>query len=79
MAKKSKSRKNEIDLHGIKHQEIEQILINKIESLWNTNTTLSIITGNSGMMKSIVTKILEEYNLVYYVSYFNDGVLCVDI
>lgn len=54
-----------LDLHGERHVDVKRILIRKIESLWNSNTDLYIITGNSSMMKGIVKKILEEYKLEF--------------
>jgi len=55
----------EIDLHRIRHEEVLNVLIRKIESLWNSNKELRIITGNSNKMKEIVKKILDEYKLEY--------------
>ena len=54
-----------IDLHGLRHNEIKWVLISKIESLWDSNTELEIITGYSDHMKSTVTEILDEYKLEY--------------
>lgn len=54
-----------IDLHGVKHSDVIWLVIKEIERLWNTGSTLDIITGDSHKMKSIVIDILEEYNLDY--------------
>lgn len=54
-----------IDLHGMKHELVENALIKEIESIWNTNTELVIVTGKSKSMKDIVKNILDEYKLDY--------------
>lgn len=69
-----------IDLHGTRHDDVKWKLIKKIESLWDTSTELTIITGHSQVMKDIVVNILEEYGLDYTIGdYFgmNDGFIKV--
>jgi hypothetical protein len=56
---------NKLDLHGIKHEFVKDIVIRKIEELWNTNSSLHIITGNSNTMQDLVIEVLKEYNLEY--------------
>jgi len=58
----------ELDLHGIKHEDVRPMLIRFVEDLWGTNTDVEIITGNSPEMKAIVIEVLKEYKLEY-----NDG------
>jgi len=58
-------RQEEIDLHGVEHEKVKQLLIAKIEKLWGSDTSLIIITGNSSKMKSVVIQILKEYKLEY--------------
>lgn len=55
----------ELDLHGIKHENVRSMLIRFIEDLWLTGTSVEIITGNSPEMKAIVIEILKEYKLEY--------------
>ena len=63
-----------IDLHGIPHEFVRGDLIRKIETLWNSDTILEIITGNSLKMKEIVIEILEEYQLEYTIGdLYNQG------
>ena len=57
-----------LDLHGIRHGKVRNVLIRFIENLWYTKTDVEIITGHSQKMKSIVIEVLEEYKLEY-----NDG------
>ena len=59
-----------IDLHGIKHSDVDWILIKEIEKNWGNNIEIEIITGYSEKMKEIVIKILKEYNIDYQIGDF---------
>lgn len=51
----------EIDLHGLKHEEVKQDLENKILLHYNMGTfPIRVITGNSLMMKKIVSTAIEN-------------------
>jgi|TARA_Y100001938_G_C7862499_1_gene316284 DNA-nicking Smr family endonuclease len=51
----------ELDLHGLTHQEVKQDLENKILLHYNMdNFPIRIITGNSLMMKKIVSTAIEN-------------------
>ena len=51
----------EIDLHGLKHQEVNQGLENKILLHYNMgNFPIRVITGNSLLMKKIVSTAIEN-------------------
>ena len=52
-----------LDLHGMRHHFVRNDVIRFIESFWDTNTKLQIITGNSEKMKEEVTQVLSEYKL----------------
>lgn len=54
-----------LDLHGIRHEDVRNILIRFIESLWLTGTEVEIVTGHSPQMKAIVIEVLGEYKLKY--------------
>tara|TARA_B000000441_G_C21714107_1_gene334492 strand:+ start:1029 stop:1247 length:219 start_codon:yes stop_codon:yes gene_type:complete len=56
----------EIDLHGVKHAEVEAVLSN--EFFWNNIGTAEVITGGSPRMKEIVKNWLDE-NSMDYVEY----------
>lgn len=60
----------EIDLHGIKHEEVRSKVIHFIEDNWGTNGEVEIITGHSQRMKAIVEEVLKEYKLDYKVGDF---------
>ena len=53
---------NELDLHGIKHEDVNRLVENFV--LLN-ETPLTIITGNSTMMRELVVEVLEKHKFVY--------------
>ena len=60
-----------LDLHGIKHSQVEDKLI---EFLFvKQNTPCVIITGNSQRMKDIVLKFLDLHQYNYYIPSHNLG------
>ena len=55
----------EIDLHGIKHENVGSLLDKAIwESMQKKQSTIRIVTGNSPEMKRIVNEIAYEYGFV---------------
>ena len=51
----------EIDLHGLTHEEVKDDLENKLLLHYNMgNFPIRVITGNSLMMKKIVSTALEK-------------------
>ena len=51
----------EIDLHGLKHQEVKADLENKILLHYNiVNFPIRVITGNSLLMKKIVASTIDK-------------------
>ena len=52
-----------LDLHGVKHYDANDICHLFINDNWGEE--MKIITGNSMMMKGIVSKILDFYELNY--------------
>ena len=51
----------EIDLHGLKHEEVKADLENKILLHYNMgNFPIRVITGNSLMMKKIVASTIDK-------------------
>ena len=53
---------NKLDLHGIRHDEVDRLVENFV--LLN-ETPLNIITGNSTMMRELVVEVLEKHKFVY--------------
>ena len=54
-----------LDLHGEKHEESEFLVSVFIENNID-NLPIEIVTGNSGIMKNIVMKIVKKHNLKAY-------------
>ncbi len=54
-----------LDLHGIRHEDVEAKCHRFINEHWNNQ--LTIITGHSSTMRSIVCNVLDQYNLQYIV------------
>lgn len=69
-----------LDLHGVKHELVSQLVDNHI---WEAQTkklmSVQIITGNSDTMKSIVRECLKDYGMEGKEEYFNSGTLTVDL
>jgi len=64
------------DCHNRSYSQVEDELPNWL--LLNAhNTPLAIITGNSMSMKTVVSKILEEYSMPWTIKYNNPGQIIV--
>lgn len=57
--------KKKLDLHGVRHEDARQQVINIIEDNWDTDNTIEVITGPSTRMKEILLTLVEEYKLSY--------------
>ena len=67
-----------LDLHGKKHEVVEENLANWLIVQYNRgNLPIRIITGNSEKMKKIVYGICEEYNFVVGESLTSNGELVI--
>ena len=65
----------EIDLHGVKHEQVSNLLDRFIwDSMRRGLTSIDIITG-----KTIVKDVLGEYELVAENSITNTGMLLVNL
>ena len=70
----------EIDLHGIRHQDVPRAVDNGIwECMQSKAYTLTIITGMSDDMKRIVMEVAQEYGLTVHENYYNPGALTIDM
>ena len=55
---------NKLDLHGVRHHEVQQVVDQFLTKyLYNSTNEVSIIIGNSNKMKKVVDTVLEDYNL----------------
>ena len=69
----------ELDLHGVKHENVSQLLDSFIwVNMQNKANGIKIITGNSPEMKKIVFDIVREYGFEAVESYGNSASMCVD-
>ena len=53
---------NKLDLHGIKHSEVDRLVENFV--LLN-NTPMRIVTGNSDKMIELVIEVLNRHDIEY--------------
>jgi hypothetical protein len=52
-----------LDLHGIRHEDVESAVIRFVEGCWGTSEEeAKVITGHSDQMRNLVIKILHEYD-----------------
>ena len=65
---------NELDLHGVKHPDVDMIVENYV--LMN-KTPMNIITGRSDKMIELATYVLNKYRFKYFISSHNPGVIIV--
>lgn len=63
-----------LDLHGVKHQDVEDLVEDFILS---HETPLYIIIGNSNVMKDKVTKILVKHDFKWMIRSHNLGEIIV--
>lgn len=62
-----------LDLHGVKHEDVEKELVDFF--FWHSQEfrNTKIITGNSSTMQKIVTEWLDGYDFKYYIPSNNLG------
>lgn len=69
-----------IDLHGVKHEDVQRLLDSFIwEHMKKKTPAIQIITGNSPEMKRIVSGIVSEYGLSAEDSFTNTACLNVNL
>jgi len=63
MGRKRRMQKiDDLDLHGLRHGEVDRIVENRVMV---SQLPLTIITGYSDKMKSIVKNVLDRHNFKY--------------
>ena len=60
-----------LDLHGLRHHEVENEVVRFLERHLRSGLFIEIITGNSQTMIQQSIKIIEQYGLQYYHGYPN--------
>jgi DNA-nicking Smr family endonuclease len=61
---------DKLDLHGVRHGDATRKVIRFIEDHWDCGREIEIITGHSKVMRRIVEKTLEEYDLEFTINSF---------
>jgi hypothetical protein len=64
-----------LDLHGVKHSEVDKLLENFYFWKGKINDKSIIITGDSSDMQKIVLKFLNINNFSYIVPTYNSGII----
>lgn len=68
-----------LDLHGVKHKDVQKVLDRFIWEAMNSEThQVEIITGKSSTMMGLVNNYLSEYQLIPIVNEIN-GIIFVEI
>lgn len=76
MTKKRVHTTPKLDLHGIKHEEVEVMVENFV--IFSERLPVHIITGKSDKMIKIVTDILDYHGFIYELGdFFNKGYIRV--
>jgi len=64
------SLKHQLDLHGVRHEDVTRKVVHFIEDHWDCGEEVEIITGHSKVMRRLVEKTLDEYKLDYAANLF---------
>ena len=68
-----------LDLHGVKHQDVSRLVDLFIwVNMQRNESTGTIITGNSPVMKQIVKAVADEYGFRAFDSMTNTAELIID-
>lgn len=62
-----------LDLHGISHEDVPDLVHQFINANWRPNLELRIITGHSPRMQSLVKGILQQYDLELVLTDMKNG------
>jgi hypothetical protein len=54
-----------LDLHGLKHEDVEEVCHRFVNENWGSQVELHIVTGHSVKMKSLVRRVLSMYDLEF--------------
>jgi DNA-nicking Smr family endonuclease len=71
---------NSLDLHGVKHSEVQKTLDSFIwEHMNKGSKEIKIITGISDQMKMIVKEIICDYNMNCFEDPLNPGKIIIKL
>jgi DNA-nicking Smr family endonuclease len=69
-----------LDLHGIKHADVQKVLDSFLfENMKHNKKKVEIITGLSEQMKIIVKNVLEDYSFDFEQDFINPGKIIVHL
>lgn len=54
-----------LDLHGMRHEDVEEVCHRFVNENWGVSAELHIVTGHSVRMKSLVRRVLSMYDLQF--------------
>jgi DNA-nicking Smr family endonuclease len=67
----------QIDLHGVKHAHVREKLEEFFQNQIKKNSQLKVITGQSDMMKQIVSQTAKDFGLTAEQNPINPGCLII--
>jgi len=60
-----------LDLHGVKHEDVERLVMRAINDNWGKGEPLKVITGHSPAMMGLVINVAWVYELPYAIGGFS--------
>ena len=70
----------ELDLHNVRHQDVQTKLDKFLgEHMMKGTNEIRIVTGNSDNMKNVVDDVLNDYGLTSQTSPLNNGILIIKL
>ncbi len=70
----------QLDLHGIKHSEVQTLLDQFLwENMKNNQSEVAVITGISDQMKTIVIECVKDYMMSCEEEYNNPGKIIIKL
>ena len=71
---------NKLDLHGVKHENVTREIDNFLWECMNKKVTqVEIITGNSSIMKELVSSCISEYGFNENPHFTREGSVLIDL
>lgn len=69
-----------LDLHGIKHEHVYQIVDQFVgQHILSKSTEIYIITGHSQKMRGLVEHVAQDYDIRIQEEWMNPGKLILDL
>jgi hypothetical protein len=68
-----------LDLHGVRHVDVPEAVHRFVNDHWVSGWRLLIITGDSPEMRRLVAGVLRMYDVDWWESEWNFGVVVVDV